>query len=56
MQGRPSAASDTLVRVHEPLSALDLLETGAGTHSWGIHEALQAIAAHGTGVMVMLNS
>jgi len=55
VQGRPSAASDTLVRVHEPLSALDLLETGAGTHSWGIHEALQAIAAHGTGVMVMLN-
>jgi 3,4-dihydroxy 2-butanone 4-phosphate synthase/GTP cyclohydrolase II len=55
VQGRPSVASDTMVRVHEPLSALDLLETGAGTHSWGIHEALQAIAAHGTGVMVMLN-
>jgi 3,4-dihydroxy 2-butanone 4-phosphate synthase/GTP cyclohydrolase II len=55
VQGRPSAGRDTLVRVHEPLSALDLLETGAGTHSWGVHEALQAIAAHGDGVMVMLN-
>jgi len=55
VQGTPRAESETLVRVHEPLSALDLLETGAGTHSWAIHEALKAIAAHGTGVMVMLN-
>ncbi len=55
LRGRPTADRDTLVRVHEPLSTLDLLETGAGTHSWGVHEALQAIAAHGNGVMVMLN-
>ncbi|KPK06234.1 MAG: 3,4-dihydroxy-2-butanone 4-phosphate synthase [Betaproteobacteria bacterium SG8_39] len=55
VRGRPRPDDDTLVRVHEPLSTLDLLETGAGTHSWGVHEALQAIAAHGNGVMVMLN-
>jgi 3,4-dihydroxy 2-butanone 4-phosphate synthase/GTP cyclohydrolase II len=55
VRGAPRPADDTLVRVHEPLSTLDLLETGAGTHSWSVHEALQAIAAHGTGVMVMLN-
>jgi len=55
IRGAPRPADDTLVRVHEPLSTLDLLETGAGTHSWSVHEALQAIAAHGTGVMVMLN-
>ncbi len=55
VRGRPAADRDTLVRVHEPLSTLDLLETGAGTHSWGVHEALRAISAHGTGVMVLLN-
>jgi len=55
VHGAPRREEDTLVRVHEPLSTLDLLETGAGTHSWGVHDALGAIAAHGTGVMVMLN-
>jgi 3,4-dihydroxy 2-butanone 4-phosphate synthase/GTP cyclohydrolase II len=55
VRGAPRPDVDTLVRVHEPLSTLDLLESGAGTHSWSVHEALQAIAAQGTGVMVMLN-
>jgi len=55
VRGRPVADAETLVRVHEPLSTLDLLEIGASPHSWGVHEALQAIAAHGSGVMVMLN-
>jgi len=53
--GRWQPADEVLVRVHEPLSTLDLLETGDGTHSWSVHEALHAIAAQGTGVMVMLN-
>ena len=53
--GVPRPERDSLVRVHEPLSTLDLLEVGSGTHSWGIDAALRAIAAHGTGVMVMLN-
>ena len=47
--------SDTLVRVHEPLSLLDLLDTGAGTHSWTVHESLATIAEAGKGVMVLLN-
>jgi 3,4-dihydroxy 2-butanone 4-phosphate synthase/GTP cyclohydrolase II len=55
VRGVPRPDADTLVRVHEPLSTLDLLESGAGTHSWSVHEALHAIASHGTGVMVMLN-
>lgn len=53
--GTPRPEHDAMVRVHEPLSVVDLLETGAGTHSWGVHEALRAIAQHGSGVMVMLN-
>ncbi|MBS0338866.1 MAG: 3,4-dihydroxy-2-butanone-4-phosphate synthase, partial [Proteobacteria bacterium] len=55
VRGEISAGRETLVRVHEPLSVIDLLETGTGPHSWGVSEALGAIAAHGNGVMVLLN-
>jgi 3,4-dihydroxy 2-butanone 4-phosphate synthase/GTP cyclohydrolase II len=50
---RPDA--ETLVRVHEPLSVVDLLDAGPGTHSWSIPEALAAIAGNGAGIMVLLN-
>jgi 3,4-dihydroxy 2-butanone 4-phosphate synthase/GTP cyclohydrolase II len=53
--GTPSPERETLVRVHEPLSVLDLLEAGAGTHSWGVGQALEAIRKAGEGVMVLLN-
>ncbi len=55
VRGQPSASAETLVRVHEPLSLLDLLDTGAGEHSWTVHEALERIAASGAGVLVLLN-
>jgi 3,4-dihydroxy 2-butanone 4-phosphate synthase/GTP cyclohydrolase II len=56
VRGEISAAGETLVRVHEPLSPLDLLDTGPGTHSWTIHEALETIAARERGgVLVLLN-
>ena len=44
-----------LVRVHEPLSMLDLLDTAPGAHSWSVHEALAEIGAAGSGVIVLLN-
>jgi 3,4-dihydroxy 2-butanone 4-phosphate synthase/GTP cyclohydrolase II len=53
--GKISAASETLVRVHEPLSVLDLLDAGARSHSWGVGEALGEIQRAGAGAMVMLN-
>lgn len=46
---------ETLVRVHEPLSVLDLIETGATTHSWTLHSALAAITKAERGALVMLN-
>ncbi|MBC7802336.1 MAG: 3,4-dihydroxy-2-butanone-4-phosphate synthase, partial [Candidatus Parcubacteria bacterium] len=55
VHGSIRAEDETLVRVHEPLSVLDLLDSGAGTHSWGVGEALQAIRAAGSGVMVLMN-
>jgi 3,4-dihydroxy 2-butanone 4-phosphate synthase/GTP cyclohydrolase II len=53
--GAPAPGQETLVRVHEPLSVLDVLDAGPGTHSWGVGEALSAIAHAGTGVVVLLN-
>ena len=53
--GKISPKTETLVRVHEPLSIIDLLDAGKGTHSWGVGEALQAIQKAGSGVMVLMN-
>jgi len=53
--GKITSRNETLVRVHEPLSVLDLLDAGSGTHSWSVGEALKAIRAAGTGVMVLMN-
>jgi 3,4-dihydroxy 2-butanone 4-phosphate synthase/GTP cyclohydrolase II len=55
VRGAFGPADEVLVRVHEPLSVLDLIETGRGAHSWSFQRALEAIARRGTGVLVMLN-
>ena len=46
---------ETLVRVHEPLSIMDLLDAGGSTHSWGVGDALRAIQQAGSGVVVLMN-
>ena len=53
--GTIEAKNETLVRVHEPLSILDLLDAGPSSHSWGVGQALRAIQDAGTGVMVLMN-
>jgi 3,4-dihydroxy 2-butanone 4-phosphate synthase/GTP cyclohydrolase II len=53
--GTPTRERETLVRVHEPLSLIDLLDAGASTHSWAVGEALAAIRKAGEGVVVLLN-
>ena len=53
--GEISAARETLVRVHEPLSILDLLDAEPGAHTWSIPQALAAIREAGCGVTVLLN-
>ncbi|UDG83236.1 bifunctional 3,4-dihydroxy-2-butanone-4-phosphate synthase/GTP cyclohydrolase II [Candidatus Vallotia lariciata] len=55
VRGKPSPGIETLVRIHEPLSILDLLETGISTHSWTLDAALHKIAQRGMGVIVLLN-
>ena len=46
---------ETLVRVHEPASLLDLIDVGTSTHSWSVSRALDAIAKADAGVLVLLN-
>jgi len=53
--GKIDAKAETLVRVHEPTSLLDLLDTGKGTHSWSVGDALTRIREAGSGVMVLMN-
>jgi 3,4-dihydroxy 2-butanone 4-phosphate synthase/GTP cyclohydrolase II len=55
VKGLIRAEQETLVRVHEPLSVLDLLSADAGSHSWPITRAMAAIAAAESGVLVMIN-
>jgi len=43
------------VRVHEPLSILDVLDQGRSDHSWSIDAALSHIRQAGHGVAVLLN-
>jgi 3,4-dihydroxy 2-butanone 4-phosphate synthase / GTP cyclohydrolase II len=56
VNGKPSEAHETLVRVHEPVTALDFLDATVSTHSWPLAQALQKLAAAPTGVAVLLNA
>ena len=55
VRGPIAPDTETLVRVHEPLSVMDLLDAGGTTHSWSIPDALAAIAKAGRGVVVLLH-
>ncbi|WP_019140522.1 bifunctional 3,4-dihydroxy-2-butanone-4-phosphate synthase/GTP cyclohydrolase II [Noviherbaspirillum massiliense] len=55
VHGNIQPSLETLVRVHQPVSILDLLETGATTHSWNMASAMAAIQASERGAMVLLN-
>jgi 3,4-dihydroxy 2-butanone 4-phosphate synthase/GTP cyclohydrolase II len=54
--GSWSAKDEVLVRVHEPLTALDLLDTAGSGHSWPLPRALEALKAAPCGVAVLLNA
>lgn len=45
---------ETLIRVHEPVSVLDFLDTESGHHSFSIDHAMRLIAEAGKGVIVLL--
>jgi 3,4-dihydroxy 2-butanone 4-phosphate synthase/GTP cyclohydrolase II len=53
--GRWDKGDEVLVRVHEPLSVMDLLDAGASRHSWPLPKALAAIRRAERGAAVLLN-
>ena len=54
-RGTWDPADEVLVRVHEPLSVMDLLDTGACGHSWPLPAALAKIRASQHGAALLLN-
>ena len=53
--GHWSPQDIVMVRVHEPFTAMDLLDSARSGHSWPLPNALQAIQQAGRGVAVLLN-
>ncbi|TFL15215.1 3,4-dihydroxy-2-butanone-4-phosphate synthase [Pusillimonas caeni] len=54
-RGDITPEAETLVRVHEPTTMLDILSADATAHSWTVPSAMKAIAEAPSGVMVLLN-
>lgn len=55
VHGKLDPEIETLVRVHEPTTVIDLLCADSDDHSWSIPAALKTIAKAPSGVVVMLN-
>ena len=55
VKGEIPADTETLVRVHEPLSVLDFIDPDSKAGSFSIEEAQAALARHGHGVIVLMH-
>ena len=55
VKGRITPSKEVLVRVHEPVSLIDLLDAGSTSHSWNFHDALATIASSDCGVILLLH-
>jgi len=55
VKGDVTPGKEILVRVHEPLSVMDLLDAASHAHSWNLNEALRTIAAADSGIIVLLH-
>lgn len=55
VHGTVSPETETLVRVHEPTTVLDILSADRSAHSWTIDAAMNMIRQAPSGVLVMLN-
>jgi len=55
VKGRWSAGEEIPVRVHEPFSAIDLLDASCAKHSWPLPQPLATLESRGKGVAVLLN-
>jgi 3,4-dihydroxy 2-butanone 4-phosphate synthase/GTP cyclohydrolase II len=55
VRGNIAPEQETIVRVHEPLSVVDLLDYDSRVHSWTIPAALSRLARADRGVLVLLH-
>ncbi|WP_035384315.1 bifunctional 3,4-dihydroxy-2-butanone-4-phosphate synthase/GTP cyclohydrolase II [Ferriphaselus sp. R-1] len=55
VKGEIKAEQETLVRVHEPLSALDFLEQVSLAQGTSVHDALSKISQSDSGVLVLMH-
>ena len=55
VHGQWQAGDEVPVRVHEPFTAIDLLDIASSAHSWPLPAALAALKAGSCGVAVLLN-
>ena len=54
-KGEISPDKETLVRVHDPLSVLDFLDSSSGHHAFSLDQAQKALAQADSGVIVLLH-
>jgi 3,4-dihydroxy 2-butanone 4-phosphate synthase/GTP cyclohydrolase II len=54
-KGKPDPGREALVRVHEPVSVIDLLDVESRSHSWNFNDALAAVSRAECGVIVLLH-
>ena len=55
VKGQPAPDREVLVRVHEPISVIDMLDVRSSTHSWNFNDALATVARAECGVIVLLH-
>jgi len=55
VRGKPAAGKEVLVRVHEPVSVIDLIDVKSASHSWNFNDALTAVSRAECGVIVLLH-
>jgi 3,4-dihydroxy 2-butanone 4-phosphate synthase/GTP cyclohydrolase II len=53
--GEIAPDSETLVRVHEPVSLIDVLDADAAGHAYSVPSALRIVAEQGKGAIVLLH-
>jgi 3,4-dihydroxy 2-butanone 4-phosphate synthase/GTP cyclohydrolase II len=55
VKGDISPDIETLVRVHEPVSLIDVLDVGMASHAYSVPAAMKIIAEAGKGIIVLLH-
>jgi 3,4-dihydroxy 2-butanone 4-phosphate synthase/GTP cyclohydrolase II len=55
VHGEPARDEEALVRVHQPVSIIDLLDNGSTAHSWNLAASMQTVKTAPAGVIVLLN-